>query len=106
MTEIVLNRPAKLNAVTPPMAAEIERLCRALDRDDSVRAVVLRGAGDRAFCAGSDLNALAEYPSAWAFRTGSNTPPRCATCASRSSRRCTVGSSGEGRRWHSRPTSA
>jgi enoyl-CoA hydratase len=68
VAEIVLNRPAKLNAVTPAMSATIERLCRELDRDDEVRAVLVRGAGDRAFCAGSDLNALAEYPSAWKFR--------------------------------------
>ncbi|MFT3952894.1 MAG: enoyl-CoA hydratase/isomerase family protein [Piscinibacter sp.] len=68
VAEIVLNRPGKLNAVTPPMAAEIERLCRALDRDEAVRAVLVRGTGERAFCAGSDLNALAEYASAWAFR--------------------------------------
>ncbi len=68
VAEIVLNRPAKMNAVTPAMAATIERLCTELDRDDQVRAVLLRGAGDRAFCAGSDLNALADYSSAWAFR--------------------------------------
>jgi enoyl-CoA hydratase len=68
VAEIVLNRPAKLNAVTPAMSATIERLCREIDRDDSVRVVLVRGAGERAFCAGSDLNALAEYPSAWAFR--------------------------------------
>lgn len=68
VAEIVLNRPGKLNAITPPMATQIELFCRALDRDDAVRAVLIRGAGDRAFCAGSDLNALAEYPSAWAFR--------------------------------------
>jgi enoyl-CoA hydratase len=68
VAEIVLNRPAKLNAVTPPMSAAIERICRDLDRDDEVRAVLVRGAGERAFCAGSDLNALAEYPTAWKFR--------------------------------------
>ena len=68
VAEIVLNRPAKMNAVTPAMAATIEQLCRELDRDDQVRAVLLRGTGDRAFCAGSDLNALADYSSAWAFR--------------------------------------
>jgi enoyl-CoA hydratase/carnithine racemase len=68
VAEIVLNRPAKLNAVTPAMSATIERLCRELDRDDEVRAVLVRGAGERAFCAGSDLNALAEYPNAWKFR--------------------------------------
>jgi enoyl-CoA hydratase len=66
--EIVLNRPEKLNAVTPQMAAAIEKICIALDRDEAVRVVLLRGEGERAFCAGSDLGALADYPSAWAFR--------------------------------------
>jgi enoyl-CoA hydratase len=68
VAEIVLNRPAKLNAVTPAMAATLEEICRGIDRDDDVRAVLVRGAGDRAFCAGSDLNALAEYSSSWKFR--------------------------------------
>jgi enoyl-CoA hydratase/carnithine racemase len=68
VAEIVLNRPSKLNAVTPAMSAAIERFCRQLDRDEDVRVILLRGAGPRAFCAGSDLNALAEYPTAWAFR--------------------------------------
>jgi enoyl-CoA hydratase/carnithine racemase len=68
VAEIVLNRPAKLNAVTPAMAATLEGLCRQIDRDDDVRVVLVRGAGTRAFCAGSDLNALAEYSSSWKFR--------------------------------------
>jgi enoyl-CoA hydratase/carnithine racemase len=68
IAEIVLNRPEKLNAVTPEMAAALAEYCRAVDRDDGVRVVLLRGAGERAFCAGSDLNSLAAYESAWAFR--------------------------------------
>lgn len=68
VAEIVLNRPAKLNAVTPEMARAIARHCAEIDRDDAVRAVLLRGMGDRAFCAGSDLAALATYPDAWSFR--------------------------------------
>jgi enoyl-CoA hydratase len=68
VAEIVLNRPAKLNAVTPAMAATLEDLCRQIDRDDDVRVVLVRGAGTRAFCAGSDLNSLAEYSSSWKFR--------------------------------------
>jgi enoyl-CoA hydratase/carnithine racemase len=68
VAEIVLNRPAKLNAVTPAMAATLEGFCRQIDRDDDVRAVLVRGAGARAFCAGSDLNSLAEYSSSWKFR--------------------------------------
>jgi enoyl-CoA hydratase len=66
--ELVLDRPAKHNAVTPAMARRLLDHARALDEDDSVRAILLRGEGERAFCAGSDLNALAAYPSAWHFR--------------------------------------
>jgi enoyl-CoA hydratase len=68
IAEIVLNRPHKLNAITPDMSAALERYCIAVDRDDAVCALLVKGAGDRAFCSGSDLNALAEYPSAWQFR--------------------------------------
>lgn len=68
VAEIVLNRPAKLNAVTPAMAARLEEICRKVDRDPEIRAVLLRGAGDRAFCSGSDIKALADYPTAWRFR--------------------------------------
>ena len=71
VAEIVLNRPHKHNAVTPDMAAALEEICAKVDRDDAVRAVLIKGAGERAFSAGSDLNSLAEYPSAWKFRNRS-----------------------------------
>ena len=68
VAELLLDRPAKHNAITPAMAAAIADTARALDADDAVRVVLLRGAGERAFCAGSDLNSLAAYPSTWHFR--------------------------------------
>jgi enoyl-CoA hydratase/carnithine racemase len=68
VAELLLDRPAKHNAVTPAMAAAIADAARAIDADDAVRIVLLRGAGERAFCAGSDLNSLAAYPSTWHFR--------------------------------------
>jgi len=68
VAEIVLDRPAKLNAVTPAMAAAIAEHAARVDRDEGVRVVLLRGEGTRAFCAGSDLASLAEYPDAWTFR--------------------------------------
>lgn len=68
VAELLLDRPAKHNAVTPTMAAAIAEAARALDADDAVRVVLLRGAGERAFCAGSDLKSLAAYPSTWYFR--------------------------------------
>jgi len=69
VAELVLDRPAKLNAVTPAMAAAIAEHARRIDAERAIRAVLLRGAGPRAFCAGSDLNALAAYPDAWSFRS-------------------------------------
>jgi enoyl-CoA hydratase/carnithine racemase len=68
VAEIVLNRPAKHNAMTPEMAGVLADICAQVERDDAVRVVILRGAGERAFSAGSDLNSLAQYRSAWAFR--------------------------------------
>lgn len=68
VAEIVLNRPQKHNAITPPMAASLQEACLAADRDEAVRVVLVRGAGERAFSSGSDLNSLAEYASTWAFR--------------------------------------
>ena len=65
---IVLDRPAKLNAVTPAMAAEVVEACRRCDADPGIRAVVLTGTGERAFCAGSDVAELDSYATAWAFR--------------------------------------
>jgi enoyl-CoA hydratase/carnithine racemase len=51
-----LNRPHRLNAFTPEMADSIIAAFDACDLDDTVRAVVMTGAG-RAFCAGADLAA-------------------------------------------------
>lgn len=68
VAELLLDRPAKHNAVTPRMAAAIAEAARGIDADPEARVVLLRGAGERAFCAGSDLNSLAAYPSAWEFR--------------------------------------
>ncbi len=51
---ITLNRPDVLNAYTPDMGDEIVAAFRAAAADDSVRAVILTGAGERGFCAGAD----------------------------------------------------
>ena len=51
---ITLNRPDVLNAYTPDMGDEIVAAFRAAAAHDSVRAVILTGAGERGFCAGAD----------------------------------------------------
>ena len=68
VARIVLNRPEKLNAMTPEMSAALARVCREADADDHVRVVIICGSGERAFSAGSDLNSLGEKPGPWAFR--------------------------------------
>lgn len=56
---VALNRPAKLNAITLDMYAELVRIVREAASDDSVRAVVLTSAGQH-FSAGYDLNQVEE----------------------------------------------
>jgi enoyl-CoA hydratase len=52
---LTLNRPRALNALSPRLVVELADAWRALAADREVRAVVVTGAGDRAFCAGGDL---------------------------------------------------
>ncbi|HYO96728.1 MAG TPA: enoyl-CoA hydratase-related protein [Polyangiaceae bacterium] len=52
---LVLNRPLRANALSRSLVLALGRAGRQLAADASVRAVVLTGAGDRAFCAGADL---------------------------------------------------
>ena len=52
---VTLNRPAKMNAYTATMGAEITDAMIRADADDSVRVIIMTGAGDRAFCAGADM---------------------------------------------------
>ena len=66
---LTLNRPAKLNAVTPAMAEAIVAACRRCDADREIRAVVLTASGERAFCAGSDVSELTAYATPWEFRS-------------------------------------
>jgi len=52
---LTLNRPEKMNAFTGTMMAEMIDAIDTTDADDSVRAVIITGQGERAFCAGADL---------------------------------------------------
>ncbi len=67
VARIVIDRPDKMNAITREMATALAEHCAVVDRDAAIRVVVIRGEGNRAFSAGSDLNALAE-PDPWALR--------------------------------------
>ena len=55
IAEIMLDRPAALNALSTAMVVSLARACDEVAADGEVRAVVLAAAGDRAFCVGADL---------------------------------------------------
>ncbi|MCU1624315.1 MAG: Enoyl-CoA hydratase/carnithine racemase [Frankiales bacterium] len=57
VAEVVLDRPKALNAFDEVMIEELHSCWRAFRGDDDVRAVVLTGSGDKAFCTGIDRNA-------------------------------------------------
>ena len=58
---VTFNRPAQRNAMTWAMYEELERACERADADDAIRVMVLRGAGDKAFVAGTDIGQFAEF---------------------------------------------
>jgi enoyl-CoA hydratase/carnithine racemase len=52
---ITLNRPNAMNSLNSALCTKLLEIIDKLDQDDSVRAVIITGAGDKAFCAGIDL---------------------------------------------------
>lgn len=64
IAELRLDNPAKLNALTVSMLESLDAYCSELERNDAVRAVILTAEGDRAFCAGADIDAWSELPPA------------------------------------------
>lgn len=53
---VILNRPEKLNALIKPMWQQLGETMRTLSTDDSLRCIVLRGAGDKSFAPGNDIS--------------------------------------------------
>ena len=56
---ITLNRPEKLNALSFPLMTEVEAALCEYEADEAIKAVILTGAGDRAFSAGADIHEMA-----------------------------------------------
>lgn len=55
---MTLNRPKVLNSLSHTIILEMERMMPQWEKDPAIKAVILRGAGDRAFCAGGDVAGL------------------------------------------------
>ena len=58
---VTFDRPRQHNAMTFEMYEALHAACETADSDDAVRAVVLRGAGDRAFVSGTDIAAFGDF---------------------------------------------
>ncbi|WP_303811229.1 enoyl-CoA hydratase [Sandarakinorhabdus limnophila] len=60
VANVTLNRPQAMNALSQALRRDLARVFRELEADDDVRAIVLTGAGTRAFTAGLDLKELGQ----------------------------------------------
>jgi enoyl-CoA hydratase/carnithine racemase len=56
---ITLNRPEKLNALSFGLVSELDEALTEYEKDEAVKAVILTGAGERAFSAGADIHEMA-----------------------------------------------
>lgn len=65
IARLTIDRPEKMNAITAAMGGEIARLATEIDRDDAIKVLVIDGAGERAFSAGSDVNMLDDLGTPW-----------------------------------------
>jgi enoyl-CoA hydratase len=65
---MTLNRPKSLNAYSVQMRDDLYEVLGAIRDDDEVRVIIVKGSGDKAFCAGADLTEFLTAPSAIAAR--------------------------------------
>ncbi len=63
---ITLNRPEQLNALNSMLFREFNQALTELENDDAVKAIVITGAGDKAFSAGADIHEMVQSPEAQA----------------------------------------
>ena len=99
---ITLNRPEVLNALNLQLVRETDRALSDFEADDSVGAVIITGAGERAFSAGADIHEnreLSPEQREQARRNAPNTPGTCTPAASPSSEPSTVCATVAARYW-------
>jgi len=72
-----LNRPDKLNSLTGEMILSLTDLFRSFASDPSLRAVILTGTGEKAFCVGTDINELADGDEAEALKVSQRGQTLC-----------------------------
>ena len=56
---VTFNRPEKLNALSEGIRKGLREAIREVEQDDDIRVMIITGAGERGFCSGADVSALA-----------------------------------------------
>jgi len=72
---LTLNRPEAMNSIDPETRAELHAAWRRIKEDDEIRVVILTGAGEQAFCTGSDLKKTMPPKESFAQLTFGNATP-------------------------------
>jgi enoyl-CoA hydratase/carnithine racemase len=69
VARVTIDRPEVLNALDAAATEELETIWRRLETEETLRAIVLTGAGERAFCSGADMRAGSDRTGLeyWAF---------------------------------------
>lgn len=68
---ITLNRPERLNALNRALTTELEQALTRFESDDELKAIIVTGAGDRAFSAGADIHEMVQQSEAQPEEPGS-----------------------------------
>ena len=58
---ITLNRPKQLNALNLTMVQEMQKQISDCEKDDKIKTIIVKGAGETAFCAGGDVKSIRDY---------------------------------------------
>ncbi|MCI2230259.1 enoyl-CoA hydratase-related protein [Polaribacter sp. MSW13] len=61
LAQVIINRPKKLNALNKATIEELNEAFVMLEDDESIKAIVLTGSGDKAFVAGADISEFAHF---------------------------------------------
>jgi len=72
---LTLNRPEAMNSIDPETRAQLHAAWRRIKEDDEIRVVILTGAGEQAFCTGSDLKKTMPPKESFAQLTFGSAPP-------------------------------
>ncbi|MEG9195199.1 MAG: 3-hydroxyacyl-CoA dehydrogenase/enoyl-CoA hydratase family protein [Candidatus Methanoglobus sp.] len=62
ITKLILNRPERLNTISPELLDELDKAITMLWKDEETRVIIITGAGERAFSAGADLSSPIFHP--------------------------------------------